>query len=197
LGPLFSSDRLSKTGTQASRYPAINAFLILAVLFAVGSLLPLSEKLHFPHFSGVDLKTLLHEQESQLTDAGLSIADVQSFLSNPGAEIAIGRALYPRFYPTGRGEILLYPYVEMGFPRTGFILIGPKGEQGILLPGEAPKHFPHGADVLVLGCKEQNYTDALVVLILDETRAVYTRSPMSDLTCPLKQPVCDDNHVCK
>ncbi len=198
LGRLFSSESSKRTEVQASRYPAaVHAFFILAILFGIGSLLPLSEKLHAPRFSNVDLTTLLNEQENHLTDAGLSVSDIQSFLQNPGAEVAIGRALYPRFYQIGRGEIHFYPYIEMGFPRTGFILIGPKGQQGVLLPGETPKHLTHGSDVLVLGCKEQNYTDVLAVILLDETSAVYTRSPMSDLTCPLKQPVCDNNHVCK
>jgi hypothetical protein len=32
--------------------------------------------------------------------------------------------------------------------------------------------------------------------VLDEQGAVYTRSPESSLQCPLKQPVCDNNHNC-
>jgi hypothetical protein len=86
--------------------------------------------------------------------------------------------------------------VVMGFPRTTFTLIGNEGEKGIVLPGEKPAYFPHAVDTLVIGCKEQLYVDALTVIILDETGAVYTRSPESPLQCPLKQPICDNNHNC-
>ncbi|HXQ33850.1 MAG TPA: hypothetical protein VN843_07555, partial [Anaerolineales bacterium] len=113
------------------------------------------------------------------------------------AELLIGRILYPRYYPIDRGEIFLYPFVTMGFPRTAFTLIGPHGDRGVILPGDAPKYFPHAADALVLGCKEEKYLDALAVIILDESDAIYTRSPKSDLQCPLKQPVCNSNRVCQ
>jgi len=104
--------------------------------------------------------------------------------------------LYPRYYIENEGEVHFYPMVVMGFPRTTFTLIGPNGEQGIVLPGEKPEHFPHAVDTIVLGCREDFYVDALAVIILDETGSVYTRSPASSLECPLKQPVCDNNHNC-
>ncbi len=194
--PVFP-DHPHATETPVSKSPALTTAFILVLLFGMGSLLPLSEKLHSPHFSNVDPKIVLSEQTGPLNNAGLSSAELQAFLQNPDAELAVGRALYPRFFQIGRGEMHFYPYTEMGFPRTGFVLIGPAGQQGVLLPGESPRHFPHGADVLVLGCKGHNYTDALVVVVLDETNAIYTRSPESELTCPLKQPVCDNNRVCQ
>jgi hypothetical protein len=197
LGELALTDVSAPAEISTGRSPRMTAVIILAILFGMGSLVPLSEGLHSPRFSDTEAAALLDEHQGQLNDAGLSFPQIQSFLQNPDAELVVGRALYPRFFQMGRGEMHFYPYTEMGFPRTGFVLIGPAGQQGILLPGESPSHLPHGADVLVLGCKGTNYTDALAVVILDETNAVYTRSPASEPTCPLRQPVCDNNHVCK
>ncbi|HET6823482.1 MAG TPA: hypothetical protein VFH34_12605, partial [Anaerolineales bacterium] len=138
----------------------------------------------------------LSERETQIASAGLSLPEINSFLQNPNAEISVGKTLYPRYYIENEGEVHFYPVVRMGFPRITFTLIGNHGEKGIVLPGEKPDHFPHAVDAIVLGCKEQYYVDALAVILLDETGAIYTRSPESPLQCPLKQPVCDNNHNC-
>jgi len=69
----------------------------------------------------------------------------------------------------GQGEVTFYfyPFTVMDFPRTGFFLIGPKGQDSILLPGGVPRQLSHAADALVIGCRGQNYFDALMVVILD------------------------------
>jgi hypothetical protein len=170
--------------------------VILAILFGLGALVPLAERIQVDRYQNLDVSRILAERETQITNAGLDLQEINSFLENPNAEISVGRALYPRYYIENEGEVHFYPVVVMGFPRTTFTLIGPKGEQGIVLPGEKPGHFPHAVDTLVLGCKEQHYVDALAVIILDEEGSVYTRSPASALECPLKQPVCDNNHNC-
>lgn len=170
--------------------------LILAILFGLGALIPLAERLHANRYQSVDVPKLLAEHESQIAEAGLSLQEINSFLQNPNAEISVGRALYPRYYIENEGEVHFYPVVVMGFPRTTFTLIGPAGEKGIILPGKKPDYFPHAADTIVLGCRELLYVDALAVIVLDQQRAVYTRSPESPLQCPLQQPVCDNNHNC-
>ena len=174
-----------------------NAVVILAALFGLGSLIPLSESFQQPRYQNIDATQVLMEHEQAVKGAGMSMSDIDLFLKNTNAELLIGRILYPRYYPIDRGEIFLYPYVTMGFPRTAFTLIGPHGDWGVVLPGDAPKYFPHAADALVLGCKEEKYVDALAVIILDDSGAIYTRSPKSALQCPLKQPVCNSNRVCR
>ena len=174
-----------------------NTFVILVVLFGLGSLIPLSESFQPARYKNTNAAQTLLTREEVVTNAGMSMSDIDSFLKNPGAELLIGRILYPRYYPIDRGEIFIYPFVKMGFPRTAFTLIGPHGDRGVVLPGDAPKYFPQAADALVLGCKEKKYLDALVVIILDSSGAIYTRSPKSDLQCPLKQPVCNSNRVCR
>ena len=169
---------------------------ILTVLLGAGSFIPLAEMLHTNRYEKFDVSKALSEHEAQIASAGLSQQEIDSFLRNPNAEILVGRALYPRYYIEFEGEVHFYPVVVMGFPRTTFTLIGSDGEKGIVLPGEKPDHFPHAVDTIVLGCKEEFYVDALAVIVLDDTGSVYTRSPTSPLQCPLKQPVCDNNHHC-
>jgi len=170
---------------------------ILAALFGLGSLIPLSENLHPPRYQNVDVTQTLIDHEQEIAKAGISATDIDLFLKNSNAELLIGRILYPRYYPMDRGEFLFDPFVTMGFPRTAFTLIGPEGEQGVILPGDSPKYFPHAIDALILGCKEEKYLDALAVILLDENGAIYTRAPKSALQCPLKQPVCNSNRVCQ
>ncbi|HUE97686.1 MAG TPA: hypothetical protein VMN99_00450 [Anaerolineales bacterium] len=194
---LFTESVAQNTPRQNfTKNDATRAVVILAILFGLGALVPLAEVLHVNRYQDFDISKALADREAQIASAGLDLPEINSFLENPNAEIFVGRALYPRYYVENVGEVHFYPVVVMGFPRTTFTLIGPKGEQGIVLPGERPGHFPHAVDTLVLGCREQFYVDALAVIILDEEGAVYTRSPASDLQCPLRQPVCDNNHNC-
>ncbi len=175
---------------------AARAITILGILFGLGSLIPLAENLYPTRYQDFDIPKALLDREAQITDAGLSMAEIDSFLQSPNAEVSVGRALYPRYYIENEGEVHFYPVVVMGFPRTTFTLIGPAGEKGIVLPGKKPDYFPHAVDTIVLGCKEQYYVDALAVILLDDAGRIYTRSPASSLQCPLKQPVCDNNHNC-
>ncbi len=194
---LFSQTLEQDTPEQKFRKrDLLRTIVILALLFCIGALTPLAERLYENRYQNVDASRALSEYEASITSAGLSLQEINSFLANPNAEVSVGRALYPRFYIENEGEVHFYPVVVMGFPRTTFTLIGPEGEKGIVLPGEKPRYFPHAVDTLVLGCKEQLYVDALAVIVLDETGAIYTRSPESPLQCPLKQPVCDNNHNC-
>jgi phosphatidylserine synthase len=196
-GPLFTDPIEHNTPKQSFRANDLARIgVTLAILFGVGTLVPLAEHLHEKHFDNFEISEVLKERESQISNAGLSLQEIDSFLKYPNAEILVGRALYPRYYIENEGEVHFYPVVTMGFPRTTFTLIGPQGERGIVLPGKKPRYFPHGADTIVIGCKEQLYVDALAVIILDEKGAIYTRSPASSLGCPLKQPVCDNNHNC-
>jgi hypothetical protein len=194
---LFSEFTEQNTPRQSSVRNDVSRILVmLAILFGLGALIPLAERLHSERYANFDVSRALSEHEAQIESAGLSLQEIDSFLQNPNAKISVGRALYPRYYIEFEGEVHFYPVVTMGFPRTTFTLIGPEGEKGIVLPGEKPGHFPHAVDAIVLGCKEQYYVDALAVILLDETGAIYTRSPESPLQCPLVQPVCDNNHNC-
>jgi hypothetical protein len=195
----FDVPRASDTAPNRPRSPWTTTFLVFVALFGVGLLVPLSEHLHSPRYTSLDSKTILQQHEAQITQAGLDLEQINKFLENPGAEILIGRVLYPRSFKMGQGIVNFYffPFTIMEFPRTGFFLIGPKGQDNILLPGSVPKYLPHATDALVLGCRGQNYIDAIMVMVLEKSDPVYTRWPKSELTCPLQQPICENNTVCQ
>jgi hypothetical protein len=198
--PLLFFDGPSMASLKASRAwsPWITTLAVFIALFGFGSLVPLSEKVHLSRYANIDSSTILQEHQAQVTDAGFDLEEINTFLKSPGAEVLVGRVLYPRSFKLGQGIVsfYFYPFTTMNFPRTGFFLIGPKGQDNILLPGSVPKYLPHASDALVIGCREQNYVDALLVVELD-TDAAYARRPKSELTCPLRQPVCENNTVCQ
>jgi len=197
--PIFESGfaETVKTKTSASNWRKIG--LAFIILFAIGSLVPLSEVLNSPRYAGFDIPGILQQNKTQIEKAGLSPEQLNAFLKTPGAEALVGRTLYPRSYKMGQGEVsfYFYPFTIMDFPRTGFFLIGPHGQDNIILPGGSPAYFPQATDALVVGCREQNYVDALMVVLLDQSGTIYTRSPKPELACPMKLPVCDNNSSCK
>jgi hypothetical protein len=197
LNPIFGAvvDQHESTVKQDS--PFTRTAFILAALFAIGALVPLAEKLYPPRYADFNVTEALQEHEKEITTTGLTVDQVNTFLQTPGSELLVGRTLYPRAYKMGQGEFAFQPFTVMIFPRTAFHLIGPKGADGVILPGGFPKYFPHAADALVIGCRGTDYVDALAVIFLDGSGTAYTRWPASELTCPLRQPVCENNTVCE
>jgi hypothetical protein len=179
------------------------AMIPLVVIFALGALVPLAE-LPFPqrYQSVASDETLdILNQEGWLDRAGLDLKALTDFLANPQAKLLAGRALYPRYYKMGHGEPgLEYPFSTLDFPRVVFLVIGPFGEEGVIVPAKLPAFFPHTSDVVALGCEQEQYgrkyIDALVVFVLAEPGAVYVRDPGSALQCPLQQPYCENNELC-
>lgn len=174
-----------------------NLFPALLLILAIGSLIPLSEMFFKPRYEVQSPDALLAELEESglLERSGYSRADLTEFLSQPGALISAGRALYPRYYRVGEGEpdrSTYYRYLD--FRRLVFTLIGPysKGAQGILIPGEPPEISLHAEDVVVLGCWNTTYyapfLDAVVVFVTSDDGYVYTRAPEAPLQCPLPEP---------
>jgi hypothetical protein len=196
---IFGPEEQGEDRTVSPNLSWRSAIVALIVLFAVGSLAPLSEKLFPPRYTGFDIPGALQERETQIEKAGLDPEQLSAFLKSQGAEALLGRTLYPRSYKMGQGEVsfYFYPFTNMDFPRTGFFLIGPHGQDNIILPGGTPQYLPHTADALVIGCREKNYVDALLVIVLDDSNVLYTRSPMPELTCPMQEPVCNSNSKCE
>jgi hypothetical protein len=187
---IFDLEKQDDDRTASTGFDWRKSIAALVVLFAIGSLAPLSEKLSSPRYAGFDMPAALQEHQAQIAEAGITQEQLDAFLKSPGAEALVGRTLYPRSYKAGQGEVTFYfyPFTTMDFPRTGFFLIGPHGQDNIILAGDAPKDLPHIADAIVIGCRDQNYVDALMVMILDGSGTVYRRSPMPELVCPMKLP---------
>jgi hypothetical protein len=171
------------------------------LILLVGSLIPLSERpfpLRYPDYGTKPQAFEAMAAGGLLNQTGMTREALRQFLRDPHAAVVAGRALYPRYYQAGSGELdATYPYQALGFPRLAFTLIGPTGRKGVILPGDVPADFTNASDVMVLGCRNGVRIDALVVYVSGPSRAIYTRSPASPLVCPLREPVCVDKETCR
>jgi hypothetical protein len=177
-------------------------FPAVLVVLAVSISIPLTERLFPPYESTVPFDATYDRvlKSRVIEKAGLSLQDINTFIDR-GGKVFSGRALYPRYFKWNEGMVdETGIFSSRGFPRTAFILTGPRIPQaGVILPMEQlPAQLPNGADVFVLGCEVgDKKIDALMVVVLQPELHAYTRSQAAPFTCPLPEPVCDDNHVCK
>jgi hypothetical protein len=122
----------------------------------------------------------------KMESAGLIYSsNLDSFLSNnKDAVVLYGRALYPSFYEKGRfwGEENQYISRVKEYDRLQFSLIGPDRAQVYIPLARPPQSFPHGSDVVVIGCRIENSVKALLVLVIGQDE-VLSISPWSGLTC--------------
>jgi hypothetical protein len=173
---------------------------IVAQLAVIGALVPLAGVIYPRRYPVKTEFSLVVDSEPYLPTAGLDARQVTAFLAEPGAVILYGRALYPRFYPRYAGEPASYlAFTERDYPRTVFVLLGPQGYGQVLLPMGAPRPLPNASDAVVLGCRtpEEGYDfiDAVAVVLPQQATAL-ARSPAAPLSCPLPEPVCDNNGNC-
>jgi hypothetical protein len=188
-------------GTSWTWIPLKKAPWIVLIFLFIGTSLPISEKFfprRYPVQTQAELLTLL-EREGYLQEMGFD-RTVLNALSDrwPAFRVINGRALYPRYFQENDGVPKnRYPYNVMGFPRIAFTMIGPNGENFVILPQDEVPYFPNASDVIVLGCQQGAYVDALAVVVIEKQTVVYVRQPASPLQCPLQQPVCNENHVCR
>ncbi len=180
---LESNFSISRPSKQI--FGIISAFVLV---FAIGSLIPLAEKpfeRRYPS-SSVDDALALLEQNGMFEQTDFDRNDLALFLSDPQADILVGRLLYPRYYPAGEGEMdRHYPYVHLNYDRNVFIVIGPAGRQSVIIAGERSEFITQAADVIVVGCKNKFNLDGLLVFELSDPSHVYLRSPHPEWKCPL------------
>ena len=183
-------EKLPKLQFPARFSGVASAFVIV---FAIGSLIPLSEtpfERRYPTRSEDEILTLL-EQKGMFGQTSFDRQDLIAFLSDPQADILVGRLLYPRYYPAGMGEMdRHYPYRPLDFSRHVFMVIGPfgNGRQSVIIEGDKSDFITHAADVVVVGCKNELNLDGLVVFELSDPSHVYVRSPEPEWKCPLPLP---------
>ncbi|MFH1185615.1 MAG: hypothetical protein V1755_11360 [Chloroflexota bacterium] len=200
--PESSAAREAAAALRASEGPvwSLRTLSILPGLFLIGCLVPLAGVLHPLRYPPQPASALIEESNPYMGSLGLNSEDVEAFLTQPGAVVLNGRALYPRFYRQGVGVLFSnQPFHALNYPRTIFVLIGPHGMVYVILPGRAPETLPNASDAIVLGCRggDQYYNLVSALAVVLPRQAVATaRSPAAPLTCPLPEPVCDNNGNC-
>ena len=189
------------------------AGLAILPFFLIVAALPMIE-LVSPGDKPPETKASLMQQLDEISffdKSGLSRSAVNEFLNNPDSILITGRGLYPRYYSHEQGEPILpgqmTAYTARDYPRLVFTLLLPDTDKPVVFPIDEPRlHFPDAAEVIVGGCQVVqsatvltsylNYIDAAFVVILDEQELIYVRVPEAPLSCPLREPVCDNNHNC-
>ena len=200
--PQSLAPRGAAAAPRASEEPAwsLRTLSILPGLFLIGCLVPLAGVLHPLRYPPQPATALIDESNPYMGSLGLNLEDVQAFLTQPGAVVLKGRALYPRFYKRGAGVLFSNPpFHALDYPRTIFDLIGPHGMVYVILPGRAPVTLPNASDAIVLGCRDDdpyyNLVNALAV-VLPRQAVAMARRPAAPLSCPLPEPLCDNNGNC-
>lgn len=102
----------------------------------------------------------------------LSDKEVLVFESTPAGDLGLsyGRALYPRYYRGSDGMDGKQDAFKLPFSRIEFSMVGLQNELAVLPFDRESVNFPHAADVIVVGCKNEAYVEvvALIVDPLDE-----------------------------
>jgi hypothetical protein len=138
----------------------------------------------------VDEALVLLEQKGMFEYTGFDRSTLATFLTDPQAQISVGRLLYPRYYESGDGEMdRHYPYVHLDYPRYVFLIIGPLdiNTQNIIIEGGRSDFITHSADVVVIGCRNELNMDGLVVFELSDPSHVYIK-PQLEWKCPARLP---------
>ncbi|MFH1184310.1 MAG: glycosyltransferase family 39 protein [Chloroflexota bacterium] len=160
---------------------------VLAVFFVIGLLPWLAEYIASPRYGNEPSRGLAARLATApaVQALGISAAEIGAASAAPGTVLEIGRALYPRFFSRGNGLASAHPwpaYAPRDFPRLGFLLLNQSRHDVILATRQIPWDFTHAADVIVLGCRTEDYVDARLVLFLD-SGITYQGTPISE-PCP-------------
>jgi hypothetical protein len=176
--------------TAVSHFPWIKAALLAAGFVVLVASIPLAEHFIPDRYQALTPESALASLYASQSGGGLSANDrdlVEAILKEENAVALVGRVLYPRFLHAGEGAISpSWPnYQVQDYPHLGFIHLGPERESVILRMDQPPDYFPNAADSLVVGCRRENYIDARLVAILDDTRHTIVTSTSQPWDCEL------------
>ncbi|HKY54431.1 MAG TPA: glycosyltransferase family 39 protein [Anaerolineales bacterium] len=154
------------------------------IFFLVGALPWLIEKISPPRYSEQSPRAL-GASIASLSNAP-SRDDIEMFTLQPDSFLQEGRLLYPRFFNRNNGLSSSTPspaYAIREYPRLGFLLINEHSTSAVFPAREMPGPVPHAADVIVLGCRREDYVDVRL-LALPELNAVYLSAPLDQPCIP-------------
>ncbi|HQF63637.1 MAG TPA: hypothetical protein PLT26_14145 [Anaerolineaceae bacterium] len=189
----------------ARRFPWFLAAALLLAFLIPALALPFMQRAFPAQLTSPSQSDLLDRLNTSgaLTQMDFSSQQVSDFAGSPEAILVTGRGLYPRFYGINQGEPdsqATPQFAVRPYPRLLFTLLTAQQPRVVELPVNVPPEWmPDAADWIVLGC--QNLTnqriDAIALIQLTDPPQVILRSPAAALTCPLPEPVCDNNRNCK
>jgi hypothetical protein len=154
---------------RGSDYTLRNILPWATVIMTAGLILPLAEMVIPPRFENLNTAQLQLIWDNSVLPSKVEL-NITDFLSQPNADVRVGEALYPRFYPANSGEPGQQgsAFGELPFSRIAFQLIGPIGDQ-VALPLESSSiAFPNASDVVALGCTEGSYFRAAAVIFTND-----------------------------
>ncbi len=188
-----------ETAIPFSRAAWGKIFGVIVLFTVIGALIPLSGSFFERRYAPLTRRELGRQVVTQAkSQLGISGLELSKFLVSPRSLILQGRILYAREFEKDEGlGVSIYPfYHPKPYPRMIFTLIGYKGETRAILPSIQPAPIPNVSDAIILGCRENDYIQVWAVLLTDSNLLI-KRAPAAPLTCPLVEPVCDNNGHCK
>ena len=181
------SQAVEKTSTSW-----MNATTIAVSLLLIGSAVTYGNRLFSNRYPPQPAQQLMDEYSVAAKSLGQSFTEdeLNRFLQSENATIVYGQAIYPYYLKSDSGPVNhAWPaYKPRPYNRVVFYLVGAESSN-VILP--LPSHdfdFPDGADVIVLGCLNDNEdVEALSVLLTGESPSLFAREPMPELVCPLPE----------
>lgn len=170
------------------RYEALYGALFLIL----GLMVPFSERA-FPELYPVETRAQVAGEILSSTSLQNSTVDskaLSSFLNSESAVLIHGRALYPRYYYSGQGELgngwSALKMREGG--RLTFLVIQADGMRQVMLRmANPPAKFLNASNVLIAGCKNpEGFIDAVLTVVIDSPVAVYLHQGEVPFACPVQ-----------
>jgi len=131
--------------------------LIVAAFVLVGALPWIAKGVSQPRYTTTD-----EELIEQVIAQGVTSEELETFLSQPNSQIIEGMILYPRFFRRDDGIFSAHPwaiYRARDYSRLGFLVLNDRAVSAVF-PANKPLAFPHGSDMIVLGCTREDHVEA-------------------------------------
>ena len=178
----------------------LKIFGIVFSLVMIGALIPLSGNLFEQRYAPLSRKELVQQVVNRTKgQRKISNPALRQFLQSPRSIILQGRILYPREFERDQGlDISIYAfYHPKPYPRMLLTLLGPMGETQLIFPSTQAAPIPNASDAIILGCSENKYVQVWAVLLTESDLLIEQTPSLKSPTCPLAEPVCDNNHHCE
>jgi len=189
----------------AARFPWHRAVWVLLAFLIPALALPFVHRAFPAQVSTLAETALLEEVAAAgvLTKMDVTDQQLSAFAASPEGVLLAGRGFYPRFYNHNQGEPASQAtpqFSERPYPRLIFTLLTGQQPQVIELPlNTSPGALPDAARWIVLGCQNpaSQRVDAVALVLMSDPPRLILRSPGAALSCPVSEPVCDDNRNCR